>query len=425
MENTDPQDKEIKVFKFPAGLNNVSGENGAPEGSARKALNVDISKSGDPRRRVGYTKLLDLASAHSLFSNGSITLLVTNSLLTRLWPDSMNTQTVAPVNGLISYSDIDGVIYYTDGDVLMRVLPDGTHKRAWVPNPPGAPTVGTAAAGSLRPGTYQIAITNISDTGEESGADIGTSITIDAGGIQLTDIPQSADAAAVRLYMTVANGDILYAQGDIPMGTSSATVGAHHLGRKLETQFAEPMPAGHILCHHYGRLYSAVDDMLVYSEALRPGLTRLMDNYFPPFPERIKIVLHHTTGIFVVADKTYFLSGGNPEQMTISEVSPLSGVEGTGADVSASILGIEAHGTAPTWFSDNGTVVGGPGGVVIPLMESKVAVGEYGSGAALYREENGIRSLVTALQDKGDASKFSTSDSMSMEVRRNGVIVTQ
>ena len=415
--------KEAKIFQFPSGVNNIDNELDAPEGTARKALNVDLGRSGDPHLRVGYTKLLDLTNAHSLFSNGNITLFVTDSILTRLWPDSMNTAVVAPVNGLISYADVQGIIYYADDIDLMRVLPDGTHKKAWVSNPPGAPTVSAVTAGALPPGDYQITITNISDTGEESGADIGIPITVDGGGIRLTDIPQSDDAASIRIYMTVANGDVFYAQGDIPIGITNATIAAHRLGRKLETQFAEPMPAGHILCHHYGCLYSAVDNKLFYSKPLRQGLTKLIDNYFPPFPERIKIVLAHTTGLFVVSDKTYFLPGGNPEQMTIREVSPLSGVEGTGAEVSASILGLEMPGTVPTWFSDNGTVVGGADGVVIPLMEGKVSVGKYGSGAALYREENGIRSLVTALQNKDDVSGFSASDSLSTEVRRGGITI--
>jgi len=415
--------KEIPLGPFPKGLNNVDSETDLPDGSLREATNVDISRAGKLSRRAGRTSKLSLTNSHSLFSNGNLTLLVDDGYIKRLWPDSYTLDSIAAVNGYISYADFLGTVYYSDDDQLRRVSPDGDSSPAWTPNPTGSPTV-TASTGSLPEGEYQVAITNIGPEGEESGTDIAIPVTVTNGGIALTEIPQSDDADYVRIYLTSNNGSKLYAQTDIPMGRTSHTITQHRMGRLLVTMLADQMLAGHIVCHHFNRLYVAIDNTLLFSEAGRPGLTRLEDNYFPAFAGRIQIVMSHTTGLYVVAGgKTYFLAGANPDQkiMTINEVYPHGAAEGTGAYVSASILGLEQPGIVPYWYSDNGPVVGAAGGVVLPLTEKNLAVDKYEKGASLYREENGVRTLVTTVKNATASSRLGSNDNVSITVYRNGI----
>lgn len=418
--------KQTPLGPWPNGMHTASDlpeDKYGRKTALNKALNVDFSSSGTPRSREGYTKLLDLVNAHSLFSTASMTLFVENNFLKRIYADSLVVTNLADVAGEVCYADVQGVVYFSDGVSLRRVYEDNTVLPAWTPNPSGMVTINETASGSLRAGKYQLTITNISAAGEESGADIAFPFDVAGGGIILSGIPQSTEATHARVYMTTANGSEFYAQADIPMGTTTYTISAHRLGKALETQFAEPMIAGDILATYRGRMYSAAGNLLMYSEALRPGLTRLMDNFFPPFSGDITLVMSAENGIYVVADKTYFLAGSNPDEMDIREVYPHAGVKGTGIYVPSSVLGADSGAPAPVWFSDTGSVVGSPTGQVTPFMEDKVAVNEHGKGATLYKEERGIKSIVTALQDSGEVSKLGVSDSISFEVRRNGVIV--
>lgn len=418
--------KQTPLGPWPNGMHNASDlpeDKYGRKTALNKAVNADFSKEGKPRSRLGYTKLLDVVNASSLFSSEEMTLFVHSGNLVRYYPDSQTSIILTSTAGPVVYTDIQGVIYFSDGVSLNRVYSDNSVLPAWVSNPQGSPTFTAQTSGSMRAGKYQVTLTNVSATGEESGADVGEVIEVAGGGVVASDIPQSSDAVYVRIYMTVANGSEFYAQADVPMGTTTYTLTAHRLGRTLETQFAEPMLAGDVLAHYKGRMYSAVGKTLLYSEALRPGLTRIMDNYFPMFKEDIKLVLAAESGLYVVADKTYFLTGNNPDEMVIREVYPHSGVRGSATYVPSSVVGGTGGIPAPVWFSDTGSVVGGPSGQVTPMMEDKVAVNEYGKGAALYKEENGIKSIVTALQNPGEQSKLGTSDSVSFEIRRNGVTI--
>lgn len=418
--------KQTPLGPWPNGMHNA---NDLPEDkygrkiAVNKALNVDFSRTGDPRTRKGYSKLLDTTASHSLYSNGTITLFVNDSILYRLYPDSVTLAPIATVEASLSYVDIQGVIYFADGNSIRRVNSDNEYFPAWVSNPSGAPTLTTDTAGAMPPGKYQIAITNIASSGEESGTTLPQVVDVTGGGIVISDIPQAADAAYVRVYASVANGSEFYAQHDVPMGTVTTTLSAHRLGKPLETLFADAFTYGDVLAHYKGRMYVATANMLMYSESLRPGLTRVLDNYFPPFDGDIKLVMPTTTGIYVVADRTFFLFGDTPEKMSVREVYNHSGVPNTGAFVSSSVLSMEGDSPLPVWFSDTGMVIGTSQGKVVPMMENKVAIDEYRKGATLYKEENGVKSIITALQDSGEQSRLATSDSVSFEVRRNGVTI--
>lgn len=416
---------ETSLGPFTRGMNNVSSETELPEGALRDALNVDITRHGQIRMRGGYTKLRSLVNGHSMYSNGVKTLLVNNGFLCVLLDDNDTLVPVAPIAGdSVSYATINGIIYWTDGVNAGAVAQDNTNMDAWVPAPSGQPTL-AAATGAFQPGTYQVAVTFVDAAGMESGADQAAVIELlDVGGIHLTDIPQSGDAAYVHVYVTAPNGTEPRNHANISMGTTEYTLTAPRMGRALETQFADKMPPGDILCHHYGRLYVASGNTMVYSEALRPGLTRIMDNYMV-FPADITIVLSHLSGLYVVADQAYFLPGGDPAKMGRVVAYPFSGVKGTGQIVSASMFGVEAEGGVPYWFSDNGPVLGLTGGVVLPLTEDAVGVPAYASGATMFREIDGIRSMLTSLRGPGHSSKYEASASASFEVRRNGIIVPE
>jgi hypothetical protein len=415
-------EENLVPITIEKGVNNIDKENDVGEGFAREAVNIDITRTGWPRRRKGYTRLKNLTDGHSLYSNGINHLVADSGQLNLLDFESLTLDPIAPALDRVSYADVIGTIYCTDGTNFGRVMPDGTYRDAWIKNPSGWPTVATSSTGSLVAGKYMVAITYVDAYGEESGTDISVPIELTVGGgIDISEIPQDSSAAYTRIYLTARDGEVFYRQLDLPMGLTSYALKSFTIGKELETQFAEPMPAGNLLCYHYGRLYTVTDDYIRWSEALRPGLTRIMDNYFPRFGGTPVIIMSHKTGLFVVADNTYFLDGQDPEKMVPRLVYPHSGVKGTGAYVPSTIVGIDDPGEIPVWFSDNGLVAGLPGGGILPFTEKQLAVSKYDSGAALYRKEDGIRSLVTSLVNNQNTDHLASTDSVAFEVRRNGI----
>ena len=72
-------------------------------------------------------------------------------------------------------------------------------------------------------------------------------------------------------------------------------------------------------------------------------------------------------------------------------------------------------------MSSNGVFcIGLPGGSVDAYSEGRYLADEATRGAALLREINGIRQIVTTV-DKGQANRAKFSDTMIATVHRNGV----
>lgn len=401
----------------------MAAETELPEGALREALNVDLSDAGKPRRRAGYTKVYADTLCHSVFTVPGMTVFVANGVLKRLNPDYTVTELQAGLDPqrFVSYDFVDGVLYWMNGAQAGRVLPSGTAAPWWVPGPAGEPLVAASSVGGLDAGSYQVAVTFEDAGGRESGAGLATVVSVPAGGgISLASIPQG-DADTVNVYLSAANGHTLYLHRALPMGLTSAHLGVGVRGRPLETQFLDPLPSGQILRHFYGRMLSAAGSTLFYSEAFRPGLCRLSRNYLQ-YPEPITVVQPVVDGVFVVADKTYFVQAlGTPEQAQAT-VDDTGGVLGTGLRVDASYFNLqEVSGDIGCWFGAEGLVLGLPGGQVLRMTEGRLALDAYGRGASLARRKDGIQQVLTAVQ--GQASGFAAAELVVDEVRRNGITI--
>ena len=77
-----------------------------------------------------------------------------------------------------------------------------------------------------------------------------------------------------------------------------------------------------------GRLLVAVGSLLIYSEPFMPGLYRPSKNYIP-FPAPITVLEACGAGVFVAADKTYWL-GGEITAASLAEVLPYGAVPRSG-----------------------------------------------------------------------------------------------
>lgn len=422
-------EKDLLSFKgWPAGVNNVSPEERLSSKALREAVNVDLDVGGRVVRRRGYVRRVSGGNIHSLWSTGLISFFVDGGTLYAL--DATTWVTTALVTGLtagarVSYEQVGQYVFFTNGYEFGRydVVANTASLTGGVSNPGGQPILTATTGGDLVAGQYFVAVTFLNTDGQESGTGAAAYVTVDAlGAIDLTSIPQGT-GAKIRVYVSTANGtsDELWQQADLPMGTTTYRVRKYIPGKALRTQFMEPLPAGQLIRRYNGRMYVAVDNVLVYSDALRYHLYK-PETDFIVFPDRITMVEPSLDGLFVASDKIYFLEGGDPKDFKLSPVADIKAVEGTAQVVSGLLFpALKLSHNVVYWFTERGPYVGLPGGQAQALMDTRLAVDAFVRGATLLREEDGRRQLVTSLYGDKDASTFATTDYSVIEIRRNAV----
>ena len=156
-------------------------------------------------------------------------------------------------------------------------------------------------------------------------------------------------------------------------------------------QVLVPMPAGQHIAHHAGRLLVAVGSAVIYSEPFTPHL-RDEAKGFELFPAPITCLVAVEGGVFVVADKTYFIAGGFPAQAVRAvfdygapDQQPSYREDGG------------AH-----WMSGKGVVSVTSSGEIANLQESRVSLNADGAAATLYREADGMETIIAALASPSD-----------------------
>ena len=156
-------------------------------------------------------------------------------------------------------------------------------------------------------------------------------------------------------------------------------------------QVLVPMPAGQHIAHHAGRLLVGVGSAVIYSEPFTPHL-RDEAKGFELFPAPITCLVAVEGGVFVVADKTYFIAGGFPAQAVRAvfdygapDQQPSYREDGG------------AH-----WMSSKGVVSVTSSGEIANLQESRVALSADGAAATLYREADGMETIIAALASPSD-----------------------
>lgn len=404
----------IRADGWAAGIDNRDPEqalarddNGAVN-VARDAVNVDIDRAGKVARRTGYTKIVAAHGAASLWASPEFPfgLYVDNGML-RGVRESGETFDVRDGMGAepVSYAVAAGRVYWSSAAQNGVVSPDGVPADWGIPTP-GFPHVSAlASAGGLFAGVYQIAVTFLTPTGEESGAGPAARVLVaDGGGVQI-DVPQPPDPAwRVRIYATDANGDMFYSAFTLAAGIAQAQLGAHVNGRPLTTQFLEPMPPGHIVRRFGGRLLVARGNLVTWSEPLRYGLTNVARNAVA-LPADITMMEPlgagtDAAGVLVASGaKTYWLPGADPAKFNAQIVRAHGVVPGTALRVPGDVFALQTSADVAYWVDDAGTgCIGLAGGEVTTLQAAQAIAPSAVSGASLYRDRNGLRQIVTTLR---------------------------
>jgi len=110
------------------------------------------------------------------------------------------------------------------------------------------------------------------------------------------------------------------------------------------------------------------------------------------------------TGVFVCADKTYWLAGGLLDTAP-AVVLPYGGLPRSGG----SVLTPDGQGTQQAfWLSPRGLVIGTPDGAAANVQEHALKFGNARAGATLFREQDGAHHIIAARQEA--ARPFAATD---------------
>lgn len=380
----------LTIKGWVKGVDNIHAPYELPRDALRVGENIDILDSGKIRRRNGSTASVSAVGVHSLWSNEKVSdaYYVAGSTMYSL-SDSL--ASAAVVTGLtpgarVAYVEVNGEILWSNGVVTGR-LANGVNYPLGVETPAGVAQL-AATTGALPAGRYQITTTFRTASGEEGGAqNAGAIVLSSAGGITMSNMPaaQSATVTHRCIYATLANGDVMYKIATIPSAGSSYTIS--NIGSQtvaLRTMNTQPMPAGSILAFVNGVLYVAVGPIVYHSEPMRYGQCNLSKNYYA-YPVDVDIMVTTPSGVFICADKTYFLENPGTSEVIQRTVFPFGGVKGTGVYLPGS--------TGAAWYSPRGQVTA-TGSQATLTSEKMFVPGVMTSGASMAREENGVKQIV-------------------------------
>jgi hypothetical protein len=319
-----------KAGPWPHGLNNIAGEGELPVDAnlgvptaLRDAVNVDLSNAGWPSRRPGATKIAAAVLGHSLWSDDRIPfgLMVDAGRLKLVNADLRIEDLDLFVGNLpMSYALINDRVYFSNETVCGMLTMDRTIL-PWAPEQPGRPELEIEPGFSLRAGVYQVAVTFVDALGRESGTQSAVAIDVpNNSGIRMSLPVPGESTIRLNIYMTAADDNVLRLQTSMLAveGAQMWHIATEQFdGRVLNTQFLEPLPAGHIVRYHNGRQYVAHGHEMRWSEPMRYGMWNPKNRII--FNDRVTLLEpigdgKSGAGVYVAAgDRTYWIDGSDPK----------------------------------------------------------------------------------------------------------------
>ena len=377
--------KPVVLSAFAGYRNDIAAERFKP-GDLSEAMNIDIDETGQVARRSGFAQKI-AGAAHSIWTNGTLTLAVRGTSLCAI--DGATATLIASgiTGSRVSFCDALGQVFWSDG-VQSGVISNGVNRQWGVPVP-AAPVL-TTTTGTLPAATYGVCVSHIRADGHEGGASLIAWQAVNGSqGIVVTLAPS---ALTRRIYLTMPNGDTPYAVGDVPAGSTQATISAlPTLSVAVRTQFLGPAPAGQFVFEYRGRLYVASGSELYASQPNEPELfspVRDLD-----FGERITLACPMQSGIFIgTARQVVFLSGTSPAEFARTVVAAYGAIEGTQViPVRHDIFGAaEDPAVYAAWLSPKGVCVGSADGSVRNFTKDRVTLSQLPAvGAGVIKRVNG------------------------------------
>lgn len=389
---------EIRQDNWEKGANNKAENGRIPEGFVRHLLNLDAMPGGSLSQRVGSEKVMDASDLRLGVALGESIVFVDGSQVGIFHSEISAPQILGSISatGDLAGVQFNGQVYISG--IQNSVRTDGTNVKKWaVQNPAFSVAI---VAGNLAPGLYKVAVTAFGDDNEESGTD-AVSIQIAEGeAIQVT----CSDARPKKLYVSFANGEALYSQGYM-YGTGQVVHSVTDDKERLVTDGLKPFPNCSMLTTHHGVIVGATNNIVIISLPFIPHLYDPKIGFFQ-FPAPVDVLVAVDGGVFVVADKTYFISDIETKAPSQTTRLNIGAVPGTGVML--------PDGSA-AWFTQYGLAIGGSdGGISLP-NRNNYAPDTASKGAAGVVEYRGNSLVVTTMQGQTKQNNLAAGDFASLE----------
>ena len=400
---------------LPTGMNNRVKDHAVPDGQYRNAVNIDFDDEGNIQfPRIGSSKVYAGTDCHSWYQfedSFGAGIFIEGAELKRL--NSNNTVTALKTvgNQPMSYCQVNGVVYFSNSAVTGRYR-DGQVIEWGIPTPFNQLNVSARNKGGLHAGIYLVTLTWLSN-GEESGADISRSVTVEeGGGIRLTNFPSSpAFVEQVAVYVSSPNGSELYLYDEYPSDIQVVDVQYFIGDAMLETQFAIKPQVRTGLTVHSGRIYW-IDGQLVRCTMPHNFLLQEALAYFV-FEEPVTNIISTQGPLFVTTELgIYQVSGIDGEGLP-----ELQKVKNYGA-AAMRLPHNDQQNDVTFVMADVGMIAITAGGVK-ELHLDKVAPPKFKKGCISVIDQGGVRKLISVCQD-GVISRLQSDDYTTTEALRNG-----
>lgn len=376
------------------GSNNIAKPERLPEGAVVDAVNMDFTVGGKAELRTGFSKVRDCSNARAIFDMGSNGLaLVDGEDLIRVDQDGSETFIAKLSAGHVAATLHNNLLYL---NTAIESIVVGETVEQWSVEPPAFDVALTS--GSMAPGLYKVAVTKIAN-GKESGC-IPAVISVGQG----QSIVVSSAGSGNRLYCSVANGQTLYYQGTASHSNHIANPVDNT--ERLETDMLQPFPFCEILDSHKGLIVGARGRFLFYSMPLQPHLFNPEVNYVQ-FPCDIELIASVADGVYVCADKTYFISSIGSDNISQRVVLDFGAVKGTA---------VKLPNKTVAWFSKYGQVMAGPEGITELINKASYSPETASDGAAGFLEHNGNQMIATSMRGEQKGSRLQSNDHWDLEV---------
>lgn len=392
------------------GVDLLSPDTAIPRGYARRVENVVIGRDGTITRRAGRQLLVEGGGFHSIEQTAHGLLVGRGVGLYRITDDPQHPEPLTHLGAasLIDFTDYNGHTYLTNGTGVWWIPSDEDAPRpCGVSLPSTLPTISVADTGALPAGTYSVALSLVDDRGEESRAVMLGQVTLPvSGGIRLNGLEVDL-SSRYRVFLTPPDGDVLYLSEEFSGAFSQYLVSRPADGAMRRTQHLQPIPAGQFIRGRNGRLYVAKDNILWFSQALRPHLIDPRHDYIQ-FVGQIRFIEPLSIGLLVADDRgVWLLEGDDPSNARMRQVSVAKAVTGSSKRIpSGTVLRADDVAASVLWLSEEGYIIASDLGEVRALNSGQVRVPTDQRGRTVVVKRDGavqILTLVAATEIYGDS----------------------
>jgi hypothetical protein len=397
------RDQDLVAYTAFTGVRNDVRPERFEHGDLEYATNIDIDKTGEIRRRDGYTPQI-VGASHSVWANPQETqgYFAQGNLLYSL-NANLGAQQIAKLKAAtpISFEQVNDRVYFSNGVDTGVIEQEAV--RLWGVAPPNLPSI-EVGTGYMPAGTYLVTTTWVMEDGQESGAPQCATVQIDndGGALLFSDIEPPTDprTMARAIYITEPNGEDIYQALLLTIEATSAayTNDTTELNLPLESAFLQPAPAGQIVAYYRGRMFVAQGDLLFPSEPFSyerfdPRLNLQLDGRITMIGTLTDKELYDTgknSGLFIGTDRSCgVIIGSSPEDFQYVPKTTYGAIFGTMVKVDGSVFEGGETGSLelPMWLTEKGICVGMPGMTVRNLTRTRFQFPVGSQGAGLFMQD--------------------------------------